>query len=256
MKISVLGSGSGGNATLVSSGRTVVLVDAGFGPRALAARCERAGVAPASISAVFVTHEHGDHRLGALEFAETWGIPIYCSRGTADALGLDGSLFAPFAAIGAGRDGHVGDLGFRAYATPHDANESLAFRFEDGGGACAIATDLGRCEPGLVDFFRGARAILFEFNHDDDLLRDGPYHWMLKRRITGGWGHLSNRQSAQALARAAGPELREVVALHLSRQNNDPGIVRAILAETLERAGSPARFGCADQLRGYDTIEV
>ena len=256
MKISVLGSGSGGNATVVSSGRTAVLVDAGFGPRTLAARCERVGVAPASISAIFVTHEHGDHRLGALEFAETWGIPIHCSRGTAEALGLDGSLFAPFVPISAGGEGRVGDLGFRAHATPHDANESLAFRFEDGGAACAIATDLGRCEPDLVEFFRGVRAILFEFNHDDDLLRDGPYHWMLKRRITGGWGHLSNRQSAQALARAAGPELREVVALHLSRQNNDPGIVRAVLAETLERAGSAARFGCADQLRGYDTIEV
>jgi phosphoribosyl 1,2-cyclic phosphodiesterase len=256
MKISVLGSGSGGNATLVSSGRTTVMIDAGFGPRALAKRCLLAGVDPASIAAIFVTHEHSDHRIGALDFAETWGIPIFCSRGTADALGLDGSLFAQYVPVGAVRDGRVGDLGFRAYATPHDANESLAFRFEDATSSCAIATDLGRCEPSFVDFLSGVGALLFEFNHDDDLLRDGPYHWSLKKRITGGWGHLSNRQSAEALARVAGPALKEVVALHLSRQNNDPSLVMAILSETLERAGCGARFGCADQLRGYDTIEA
>lgn len=256
MKISVLGSGSGGNATLVSSGNTTIMVDAGFGARALEKRCLLAGVEPASIAAIFLTHEHGDHRLGALDFAEDFGVPIFCSRGTADALGLDGSLFAPYVTISAARDGRVGDIGFRSYATPHDANESLAFRFEAGSAACAIATDLGRCETSFVEFLRGVDALLFEFNHDDDLLRDGPYHWALKKRITGGWGHLSNRQSAEALARAAGPALREVVALHLSRQNNAPALVTAILAETLARAGCGARFGCADQLRGYDTIDV
>jgi len=256
MKISVLGSGSGGNATLVSSGRTTVLVDAGFGPRMLAKRCAAAGVEPSAIAAIFITHEHSDHRIGALDFAETFGIPIFCSRGTADALGLDGSLFAQYVPIHAEREGRIGDLAFRAYATPHDANESLAFRFDDGGSACAIATDLGRCEPSFVDFLRGVQGLLFEFNHDEDLLRDGPYHWSLKKRITGGLGHLSNRQSAEALGRAAGDSLREVVALHLSRQNNDPRLVHALLAETLERAESAARFGCADQTRGYETIEI
>jgi phosphoribosyl 1,2-cyclic phosphodiesterase len=256
MKISVLGSGSGGNATLISSGKTTILVDAGFGPRVLAKRCQLAGVEPSSIAAIFVTHEHSDHRIGAIEFAETFGIPIFCSRGTADALGLDGSLFAQYVPIAAEREGRVADLAFRAYATPHDANESLAFRFEDGSSACAIATDLGHCDDAFVDFLSGVQALLFEFNHDEDLLRDGPYHWSLKRRITGGLGHLSNRQSAEALGRSSGEPLREVVALHLSRQNNDPRLVMALLAETLERTGSGARFGCADQLRGYETIEV
>jgi phosphoribosyl 1,2-cyclic phosphodiesterase len=256
MRISVLGSGSGGNATLVSSGRTNVLVDAGFGPKALAKKCLLAGVEPASISALFITHEHSDHRLGALEFAETFGIPIFCSRGTAQALGLDGSLFSQYVGVSAARDGRIGDLSFRAFATPHDANESLAFRFEDGSASCALATDLGRCDEAFVEFLSGVQALLFEFNHDEDLLRDGPYHWSLKKRITGGLGHLSNRQSAEALAGAAGPRLRNVVALHLSRQNNDPALVAALLSETLERSDCEASFGCADQLRGYETIEV
>jgi phosphoribosyl 1,2-cyclic phosphodiesterase len=256
MRISVLGSGSGGNAALVSSGRTAVLVDAGFGPKALAKRCLLAGVEPSSLSALFITHEHSDHRIGALEFAETFGIPIFCSRGTAVALGLDGSLFSHYVPVSAQSDGRVGDLSFRAFATPHDANESLAFRFEDGASSCAIATDLGHCDDALTRFLAGVQALLFEFNHDEDLLRDGPYHWSLKKRITGGLGHLSNRQSAEALAPTPGPGLREVVALHLSRQNNDPALVAALLSETLEKADCEARFGCADQLRGYETIEV
>lgn len=185
-----------------------------------------------------------------------YGIPIFCSRGTAEALGLDGSLFSQYVSVSEKRDGRVGDLSFRAFATPHDANESLAFRFEDSSSSCALATDLGHCDDDFVEFLRGAQALLFEFNHDEDLLRDGPYHWSLKKRITGGLGHLSNRQSAEALARASGPGLREVVALHLSRQNNDPALVLALLSETLEKAGCAAKFGCADQLRGYETIEV
>src|SRR5205823_4302088 len=103
---------------------------------------------------------------------ETFGIPIFCSRGTAAALDLDGSLFAPYVPIGPEREERVGDIGFRAYATPHDANESLAFRFEDATGTCAIATDLGHCDESFVEFLRGVDALLFEFNHDDDLLRD------------------------------------------------------------------------------------
>ncbi|MGH9440745.1 MAG: MBL fold metallo-hydrolase [Thermoanaerobaculia bacterium] len=256
MRISVLGSGSGGNATVVCSGRTSVLVDAGFGPKALAKKCLLAGVEPSSLSAVFITHEHSDHRIGALEFAESFGIPIFCSRGTADALGLDGSLFSPFVSVSDARQGRIGELSFRAFATPHDANESLAFRFEDATSSCVVATDLGHCDDGFVEFLRGTQALLFEFNHDEDLLRDGPYPWSLKKRITGGFGHLSNRQSAEALARASGPQLREVVALHLSRLNNAPALVLAALSETLERADCAARFGCADQLRGYETIEV
>lgn len=256
MKVRVLGSGSGGNAAVVSSGNTCVLVDAGFSLRELTRRCARAGVDPQTLSAIFLTHEHSDHRLGALELSEKLGVPIFCSRGTAAALDLDGSLFGHYVRLEAFQERRVGDLGFRALPTPHDANESLVFRFEDAGASCVIVSDLGHCDTALLEFLRDATALFFEFNHDEDLLRDGPYHWSLKKRISGGLGHLSNRQSAEAVAASAGPGLRQVVALHLSRQNNDPALVRALLAETLERAGSGASFGCADQSSGYEPIEV
>jgi phosphoribosyl 1,2-cyclic phosphodiesterase len=255
MKASVLGSGSGGNATLVSSGGSTVLIDAGFRVRELARRCRAVNVEPESINAIVISHEHSDHILGALDFSEKFGVPIFCSAGTARALNLDGSLFAHYVRLEPGREERVGDLLVRPFSTPHDANESLAFRIEDGNSSCALATDLGHCPESLQELLCGVTALLFEFNHDEDLLRDGPYHWSLKKRIAGGLGHLSNIQSAEAVKRGAWDGLAHVVALHLSRQNNEPALVRTLLAETLARAECAASFGCADQQSGYETIE-
>jgi phosphoribosyl 1,2-cyclic phosphodiesterase len=256
MKVCVLGSGSGGNAAVVSSGKTAVLVDAGFRVKELARRCRRAGVDPESLTGILLTHEHSDHVVGALDFSREFGVPIFCSRGSARALDLDGSLFAHFVEVPPGRDQTIGELSVRAFATPHDANESLAYRFEDSSASCVIATDLGHCGKEFVDFLGGVNALFFEFNHDEDLLRDGPYHWSLKKRISGGLGHLSNRQSSEALSAAVWEGLRHVVALHLSRQNNDPALVSAALAEALRPAGASVRFGCADQAAGYAAIDV
>jgi phosphoribosyl 1,2-cyclic phosphodiesterase len=256
MRISVLGSGSGGNAAVVASGRTAVLVDAGFRASWLARRCREAGVSPEALSGVFLTHEHGDHVLGAIEFSEKFGVPLFCSGGTAQALGLDGSLFGSYVHLEPGGETVLGEMLVRTYGTPHDANEPLAYRFEDSHAACVVASDLGRCERELDEFLAGVQALVFEFNHDEEMLRDGPYHWALKKRISGGLGHLSNRESAGAVSAAAWHGLREVVAIHLSRQNNDPALVRALLSETLERSDCSARFGCADQSRGYEPFEV
>src|SRR4029453_19632489 len=121
-------------------------------------------------------------------------------------------------------------LGFRAFGTPHDALESVAYSFEADDARMVIASDLGRAEEAFVEFLREATSVLLEFNHDEDMLRDGPYTWPLKKRISGGLGHLSNAQSAGAMFRAAGPRLRRIVATHLSRTNNTPEIVPAVLA--------------------------
>jgi phosphoribosyl 1,2-cyclic phosphodiesterase len=256
MNIRVLGSGSGGNAALVSSGKTSVLVDAGFGPRDLARRCRNAGAEPENLAAIFLTHEHGDHCYGALDFSEKFGVPIFCSRGTAEALELDGSLFSHYVRVEGGGERVLGEISVRAFLTPHDANESVVYRFEDSRSSAVIASDLGHCPAPFIEFLKGATALFFEFNHDEELLRDGPYPWPLKKRISGGLGHLSNRQSAEAVARAAWPGLKAVIALHLSRQNNDPRLVRALLSETLERAQCPARAGCADQQAGFEEVEI
>ncbi|MFN2385282.1 MAG: MBL fold metallo-hydrolase [Thermoanaerobaculia bacterium] len=256
MRVSILASGSGGNACVLETGRTRVLVDAGLSGKELERRMEERGISPETISGIFLTHEHGDHAGGALAFSARWGCPIFATEGTAAALGLEGTLFTPFLRVFCGRDDRLGDLGFRAFPTPHDANEPVAFAFEGDDARVVIATDMGRAEAGFVDFLRGATTLMLEMNHDEDMLRDGPYGWFLKRRISGGWGHLSNRQSAEAIRRGAGDPLRRVVATHLSRVNNSPPLALAALAEAVEQAGAGASIDTADQLRGYDPFEA
>jgi len=256
MRVSILASGSGGNACVVESGRTRVLVDAGLSAKEIERRMAARGIEPESIRGIFVTHEHGDHSSGALVFSARWECPIFTTAGTADAIGLEGDLFSPFVRVDARRESRIGDLGFRAFATPHDANESVAYAFEADDARVVIASDLGRAEEDFVDFLKGSTTILLEFNHDEDMLRDGPYTWPLKQRISGGWGHLSNRQSAEAIRRSSWPGLKRVVATHLSRTNNIPPLAMAALAEALARADSPAAAGLADQVTGFETFDA
>ncbi|MGH9399257.1 MAG: MBL fold metallo-hydrolase [Thermoanaerobaculia bacterium] len=256
MRVTVLASGSGGNACVVESGCTRVLVDAGLSAREIERRMRDRAIDPGSIAALFVTHEHNDHGSGALVFAARWACPIVATSGTAAALGLEGDLFSPFVHVTGGCEGRIGDVGYRTFATPHDAAESVAYAFEGGSARLVIASDLGRAEAPFVDFLRDATTLLLEFNHDEDMLRDGPYAWPLKKRISGGYGHLSNRQSADALARAAGPRLQRVVATHLSRTNNSPEIVRAELARALDRAGREIPFDVADQVTGLPAFDA
>jgi phosphoribosyl 1,2-cyclic phosphodiesterase len=256
VRVTVLASGSGGNCAVVESGRTRVLVDAGLSAKEIERRMRDRGIEPESIAALFVTHEHNDHGSGALVFSARWECPIVATEGTASALGLEGDLFSPFVRIEPGREGRIGDVGYRSYATPHDAAESVAFAFTGDEARLVIASDLGRVEGTFLEFLREATTLLLEFNHDEDMLRDGPYTWPLKKRISGGFGHLSNRQSAGAVERAAGPALKRVVATHLSRTNNTPEIVRAELALALDRAGWNVPFDVADQVEGFTAFDA
>jgi phosphoribosyl 1,2-cyclic phosphodiesterase len=256
VRVTVLGSGSGGNCCVVESGGTRVLVDAGLSAKEIERRMTRRGMSADTIAAIFLSHEHMDHSSGALVFSARWDAPVYATDGTAAAIGLEGDLFSPFVRIVSGREGRVGDLAFRALATPHDAAESVAYAFEDGAGRLVIASDLGRAEDVFVDFLRGATTVMLEMNHDEDMLRDGPYTWPLKRRISGGWGHLSNIQSAEAIRRSAGSERRRVVATHLSRTNNTPELVRAVLEAAIEKSGWLVPYAVADPLGELEAFDA
>jgi phosphoribosyl 1,2-cyclic phosphodiesterase len=256
VRISVLASGSGGNSCVVESSKTRILVDAGLSAREIERRLEARQILPESIEGIFLTHEHNDHASGASIFASRWGCPIFASAGTADAIGLDGTLFAPFVRVLSGREGRVGSIGFRPLAVPHDANESVVYAFEADDARMVIASDLGRAEASFVHFLREATTIMLEFNHDEDMLRDGPYTWPLKKRISGGWGHLSNRQSAEVIERAVGPKLRRVVATHLSRTNNTPELVAAEVAQAFARSGWEVPFEVAEQIQGLEAFEA
>jgi phosphoribosyl 1,2-cyclic phosphodiesterase len=237
LRFRVLGSGSAGNATLVEGGGSRVLLDAGLGPRQLAERLASAGVDPASLDAVFVSHEHGDHARGARAFSAKWGVPLAGTRGTFRASGLAEARLPALQEMTPGETRTIRRLTVRAVQVPHDAASPLAFVVSAGGVSLGHATDLGHLSRGLVDAFRGCSALLVESNYDPALLRDGPYPWSLKERILGPLGHLSNGDVGRLLERGLGQACRRVVLAHLSRRNNHPELALQAAGEALERAG-------------------
>jgi phosphoribosyl 1,2-cyclic phosphodiesterase len=238
LRFRVLGSGSTGNATLVEAGRTRLLIDAGLAPRSLAERLQSAGVDPADLAAVLLTHEHGDHARGAAAFSAKWGVPLVGTRGTYAAAGLGAQELAAYEVIEAGCTRAIGALTVTAVRVPHDAAEPLAFVVAlPGGGALGHATDLGHLSRGVVESFADCQALLVESNYDPSLLRDGDYPWSLKERILGPHGHLANADVGRYLAGALGAECRTVVLAHLSEKNNHPELALMSAETSLRRAG-------------------
>ncbi len=252
-----LGSGSAGNATLVEarSGTTSsrLLIDCGFTQRELGIRLARAGLGPADLDAIFITHEHGDHIGCALAFARRHRIPLWMSRGTWRAVGepdLPGLL--SFA-----RDGDrvaVGDLQMQPYTVPHDAQEPLQLCFSDGMLRLGVLTDAGSINEHLLDSLRNCHALLLECNHDLDMLAASRYPASLKMRIAGRYGHLSNDTAADILAACLHDGLRHVVAAHLSRENNSPELALQALSRVMGAA--PRELRVAGQDWGFDWIEL
>lgn len=250
MRFACLGSGSEGNALVVESGRTRILLDCGFGLKETVARLARLGLAPEELNAILVTHEHSDHIGGVTRLAARFRLPVWVSHGTCahlaslDQLPPDLHLFdshAPFA---------IGDLAVHPFPVPHDAREPVQFVFGDGRVRLGVLTDTGSTTPHIVAMLSGCDALVLECNHDADMLANGPYPPALKRRVGGDFGHLDNGTAARLLASLDTARLQHIIAAHLSRKNNTPTLAQAALAAAL--GCEPHWIGLADQDLGFD----
>ena len=223
-----LGSGSRGNATLVQAGKTSVLVDCGFAARELVARCAELDFDPAGLTAILVTHEHGDHMRGVGALARRFGIPVWMSHGTWCAADF-GALAELNLFAGHAGDLHIGDLVVTPVPVPHDAREPTQFVFTCGDLRLGLLTDLGSITPRVMRAFDGLDALLLECNHDCEMLANGPYPPSLQARVGGCYGHLNNEQAAEFLRCIDHTRLRHLVAGHLSEKNNAPELARVAL---------------------------
>lgn len=237
MRAWTLGSGSRGNALVVESAGRRLLVDCGFGPRALVARLRTIGVAPESIEAVLVTHEHQDHAQGIERAQAKWRWPVHASSGTLAALpGIAARWRCPIAADAtATLDAFL----VEAVAVPHDAAAPLAFVItaRASGARLGLVHDAGAVPDALRDRFARCDALCVEANHDVGMLRDGPYPRALQERIRGGRGHLGNDACGHLVADLTSPSLRAVVLLHLSETNNRPDVAEGTVRTLVRRAG-------------------
>lgn len=259
MRFCSLGSGSGGNALVVEAhcGATTtrVLVDCGFTQREFEFRLGRAGLAPADLDAVFVTHEHGDHVGCALALARRHRLPVWLSRGTWRATGARSPI--PGELLNLARDGEaiaIGALELLPFTVPHDAQEPLQLSCSDGARRLGVLTDAGGSTAHLLARLAGCDALVLECNHDRELLARSRYPAALKARIAGAYGHLANDSAAQILADCLHPGLRHIVAAHLSRENNRPELAAQALA--MACGASAEDIVVADQAEGFGWLAM
>lgn len=249
LTVAALGSGSRGNAFLVETDDTRLLVDAGFSGTQLAWRLEALGVDAESLDGVVVTHEHRDHTAGIGIGARRWGWPLYMTRGTAAACRnlLRGE--ERVCGLSSGETLRIGSLKVDPVLTCHDAADPVAVTVTDAGShlKVGIATDLGRATMPVRQALRDCAFIVLESNHDERLLRDGPYPWSVKQRIGGSRGHLSNRLAGEFAEELMHPRLVGVLLAHLSAECNDPEQARDRVGESLDRVGYQGLLEVATQ---------
>ncbi len=250
MRFASLGSGSRGNATVVQAGATTLLIDCGFGLAETRRRLGRLGLDLADLTAILLTHEHGDHVAGVGPVARAGRLPVWATPGTLAALAPQVGELPQTHGINCHAPWSIGDLHVTPFPVPHDGRESCQYLLSDGARRFAAVTDLGHTTAHMLGVLEDCDGLLFECNHDRELLLGGPYPPALKRRVDGDFGHLSNDAAAAFVGRLGNRRLQHFVAAHLSEHNNRPDLARAAVAEAL---GCRADWiGVADQDLGLD----
>ena len=229
----LLGSGSSGNTTLVSDGETHILVDVGLSGRETAKRLQDCGIEPEEISAIVVSHEHGDHCRGVGPFAKKLEIPVFMTEGAFNSseMKLDPGKHR---AIAPGESFDVKGICFTGFSVPHDASDPLGFIIEKDGAKIGIVLDLGYMSNLVVERLKGCNGIVLESNHDVQMLKVGPYPWSLKQRVMSRRGHLSNDSVAQFLENDFDGQASHIVLAHISKKNNLPELALLSAQRALE----------------------
>jgi phosphoribosyl 1,2-cyclic phosphodiesterase len=239
VRLTILGSGSGGNCAYLETDETRLLVDAGFSGRQIRQRLASIGRAPEGLHAILVTHEHLDHIQGLATLCAQLRIPLYCNRLTQEA--AQAALEARFECrvFQTGATFEVGDVEVETSAVPHDAQDPVGFLLRTGAGNVGFLTDLGHATRLVVQRVRPAHVLVLEANHDLKLLQDDTKRpWSVKQRILSRHGHLSNDAAAEAAEQIVTADLRHLYLGHLSRDCNRPELAHRVVSERLATLGA------------------
>ena len=257
MRFTVLGSGSTGNAVLISSEKTNVLVDAGMSAKETLRRLIEMGIEPCDLDGVLITHEHSDHAGGLRVLLQSLGCNVFISKITEDAFydtqagGKNGdsesskrqkALKDRTVEIESKRDFRIGDIDFHPFSVPHDAVDNFGFVAKKDGIKIATLMDFGHMSDLIKECLRGCDAIIVESNHSRDMLRACVYTWDLKQRIMSQVGHLSNEDLSDWIQDDFDGSARHIVLAHLSQRANEPHLAR-LMAETALQMRPPL-FRC------------
>jgi len=249
-----LGSGSEGNALVVQTGQTCVLMDCGFNLTETVARLARLGLQAESLSGILVTHEHGDHIAGVARLARKYSLPVWLTHGTLRAQFKTLGELPNVTEINPHNSFSIGDIAVQPYLVPHDAAEPVQYVFAQGTKRLGVLTDVGSSTPHIEQTLSGCAALVLECNHDTELLAKGDYPFSLKQRVGGRFGHLNNEDAAALLARLDNSKLQHIVAAHLSRKNNTPELAAQALSKVL--SCNEEWIGVATQEQGFAWREI
>lgn len=228
LEVHVLASGSDGNCTVVQLDDAALMVDAGLSYRRTHQLMEAEGIDESSIKALLVTHEHSDHVTGAGAVCRKLGIPMYCNAATFGSFNHGKVDWHP---IETSSTFDLGGFGVTVLPTSHDAVEPNAFMFAADGKKVLVATDTGVLTFPLRQALADSDLAIIEANYDSKMLREGPYPYPLKQRISGDHGHMCNAVTAAEIKRTMGDHDRKIFLAHLSKINNLPDVARETVAE-------------------------
>ena len=238
-RLTILGSGSSGNAVYLETPDTRLLVDCGFSARQIRQRLATIGRAPENLNGILITHEHSDHIQGLKNVAGKLNLPLYCNRHTSEEITRLLPIDFDFRLFETGQTFDLGDVAVETFSVPHDAADPVGFLLHTAAGQIGVLTDLGHAPRPVADRMRNVNILLLETNHDLQLLRDCPRRPpALKQRITSRHGHLSNEGAADFAGQVVHPGLSHIYCTHLSHECNTPALARAELADVLGRLGA------------------
>jgi len=258
VKLTILGSGSGGNCAYVETGEARILVDAGFSPRQIRQRLAGIGRAPENLTAILITHEHNDHTYGLPGIAKKLNIPVYCNRATQEAFEFQLQTQFNCHRFETGASFEIADVQVDTFTIPHDAQDPVGFLLHTAAGNIGFVTDLGHMTKLVIERTHTANVLVLESNHDVKMLQECPHRsWSLKQRILGRHGHLSTVAAAEAAANIMSAELKHLYLAHLSRECNTPALAEHVMAEQLHHIGAKhVRLQIAAQDVPCATLEI
>ncbi|WP_018968846.1 MBL fold metallo-hydrolase [Rubritalea marina] len=257
MRMAVLGSGSGGNATLLDCGKSMILIDAGLSAKQLVVRMEAMGVAPDSLSAILLTHEHSDHARGLDVFLRKRKVPVYVNAMTKEALQWGMKSDVDWKVFQTGTDFQLAELTVHPFPIPHDAAEPVGFTVHAGETKFGLVTDVGYVTEAMRVYLKQAHGLFVEANYDEGLLEaDTKRPWSTKQRIASRHGHLSNVQAGELIAEVGCSLLEQVVLGHLSSDCNTAQHATQTIGDLLGNVGlQGVNLACANQEEPTDWIE-
>ncbi len=234
-------SSSSGNSTFISTGKTNILIDAGVSAKRLKTALLNRDIDPKSLGGIFITHEHSDHIAGVRVLAGGFNIPVYATEGTLSYMEENGTINGKFPCQVIPYEGmEIGDMFIKPFHTPHDSRESCGFKIElPYSQKAAIATDIGKITDEIKEHIIGCDLVMLESNHDIGMLQNGPYPYILKRRILSDKGHLSNVACGEMAAELIMKGTTRLYLGHLSDENNFPDLAyQTSLAAISEKTGA------------------